>query len=140
MIRLGPKVALAQLGWLVLALLVGWALLGVLGRYTITLLLVVAGVTLLRVLWSRVVLTPQGLDSWFFGRKSVPWSRIGGVYEIKFLGERYLRVLDAPANRSFQLPAPRSFAGIGRQNLARDRQLIEQWWATYRDRPAPDRS
>jgi hypothetical protein len=88
-------------------------------------------------LWSRVVLTPQGLDNWFFGRKSVPWSRIGGVYEIKFLGERYLRVLDAPANRSFQLSAPRSFFGIGRQNLARDRQLIEQWWAEHRDQSPP---
>jgi hypothetical protein len=96
-----------------------------------------AALSTLLTLHSQVLLTSHGLGIRWIRRTVVPWSSVGAVYELRFLGEGYLSVLDAPADRSRRLPAPRTFYRIGRSELTERRQLIEQWRAAHRDLTPP---
>jgi hypothetical protein len=132
-IRLGPKVALAQL----VPLLAVIAFFAVRGSADLALAYVVGGLVGLglNAYSRRVVLSADGLKIRWFG-PSLPWSSIGAVSEFRSVfGERYLRVFDASANRTLRLPAPQAYVRIGGRELTRNRQLIERWWAANRDHP-----
>jgi hypothetical protein len=133
-IRVGPKVLLAQFGmWGAVALVasawLGWDL------GALAMLAGIGALTLVFTLHGHVVLTPPGLEVWWFGYTRLPWTSVGGVFEIGFLGDGYLSVLDSRENRSRRLPAPRALFGVGKRELREQRHLIEQWWATYRNIP-----
>jgi hypothetical protein len=137
-IRLSPRQALAEVGValaapLVLPVLLGWDHAWS-ESASVSSVTAVVGFFLFSYT-RRVVLGPEGLEVWGFGYKRVPWSSVSAVSEHHVFGSGYLRVMDGLQNRSLQLPAPRTWFGLGDTELARDRQLIEQWWATYRNIP-----
>jgi hypothetical protein len=84
-----------------------------------------------------VELTREGLDIHLIGTSRVPWHDIGSVEFVNRFGGHQLRIHDLAKQRGRYLPAPRGAFGVGKQETARARDLIEQWWQAYSNRPVP---
>lgn len=84
-----------------------------------------------------IELTPQGLDIHRFGLRRVPWQDISSVELVNRFGGHNVRIHEVARQRGRYLPAPRGSFGIGKQEAAQARDLIEQWRQAYSDRPLP---
>jgi hypothetical protein len=84
-----------------------------------------------------VELTPQGLEIHLFGMRRVAWQDIGAVEFVDRLGGHQIRIHNIAKNRGRYLPAPRGSFGVGKKETAAARDLIEQWWQAYSNRPLP---
>ena len=100
-------------------------------------LLVIVVITVVVRYSHEVELTPSGLNIRWFRTTRVPWQHIGSVEMASGLGSHAVQILDSAQNRSHQLPAPRGAFGVGKKDAAKARDLIEDWWLTYRGMRAP---
>lgn len=82
-----------------------------------------------------VELTAQGLEIHTLGMTRVRWQQIGSVEQVSRLGSSELTIFDRVKNSRRRLPAPRAAFGVGKDEQARARDLIEQWWLVYGGTP-----
>jgi hypothetical protein len=104
---------------------------------TVTVLVVITAVTAGSRLLNHVELTPHGLGIHWFSMTVVPWQQIRSVEMVNRYGGCELYVFDVVANRRRRLAAPRGSFGVGTQQAAGARDLIEQWWLAYSGLPVP---
>jgi len=103
----------------------------------IVVIIAVAAVTAVFRHLLSIELTPQGLDIHRFGLRRVPWQDISSVELVNRFGGHNLRIHEVARQRGRYLPAPRGSFGIGKQETAQARDLIEQWRQAYSNRPQP---
>jgi hypothetical protein len=84
-----------------------------------------------------IELTREGLDIHLLGTRRVAWRDISSVEFVNRFGGHQLRIHDLAKNRGRYLPAPRGAFGVGKQETAQARDVIEQWWQAYGNRPLP---
>jgi hypothetical protein len=121
----------------ILVVLVGFQIIQQSIGGTVTVLVVVsATLALVRQLQS-VELTREGLDIHLIGTRRVAWQDISSVEFVNRFGGHQLRIHDVARKRGRYLPAPRGAFGVGKQETAQARDLIEQWWQAYGNRPVP---
>jgi hypothetical protein len=134
-IRMAPTVLLARTAPALLGFVAASAFLGKPAGAPVF-IVVFAAMYLVTYQFARLVLTPQALEIWSLGFQQVHWSNLGAVQEFRYAGQRYLRAVDSTTGRSHKLPAPLALRRLGRGRMERDRQVIEEWLARYRDQPA----
>jgi hypothetical protein len=104
---------------------------------TVTVLVAIsAAIAVVRQL-QYIELTQEGLDIHLIGTRRVPWHDISSVELVNRLGGHQLRIHDVAKKRGRYLPAPRGAFGVGKQETARARDLIEQWCQAWSNRPLP---
>jgi hypothetical protein len=104
---------------------------------TVTALVAASAVVALVRQLQSVELTREGLDIHLLGTRRVAWQDIGSVEFVNRFGGHQLRIHDLAKNRGRYLPAPRGAFGVGKQETLQARDLIEQWWQAYGNRPVP---
>ena len=82
-----------------------------------------------------VELTQEGLDIHTIGTRRVPWQDISSVELVNRLGGHQLRIHHVARKRGRYLPAPRGAFGVGKDETAQARDLIEHWSQAYGNRP-----
>jgi hypothetical protein len=98
----------------------------------VTVVVVLALMTVFFHYVSRVVLTSHGIELRQLTSNVVPWSQVEAVFVEGSRFTEYRVKLLMPDVSARSLPAPRAVFGSGRRQVDEARDLVEQWWQRHR--------